>query len=315
MNDIDKKIVALVVTYNRKNLLVESIDALLGQTKSVYKIIVIDNNSTDGTEELFSNGGSYENAKIEFYKMKENLGGAGGFHEGFKLAMEDNNFDYLWIMDDDVIPDLDSLERLLEDSVNLTQHKENFSYLASSVYGLNNEMMNVPQILSAPEHEGKYPDWNEFLEFGLVKIEVATFVSLMIKRDAIAKVGIPIKEYFIWGDDTEYTQRLNKYYGKAYLSGNSKVLHKRKIAETLSLWRENDKNRMGMYIHYFRNNLLNIYRYKNAKSARRMLIHYNIEAIKNISKPNWLYKWKIMQRSIWQYIKTDKKKYFDYTKK
>lgn len=312
MDDKNKKIIALIVTYNRKELLIESIDALLNQTYSVYKIIIIDNNSTDGTEKLFDADGIYCNSSIKYYQLPKNCGGAGGFHEGFKIAMKDTKFDYLWIMDDDVIPDKDALENLIKDSRLLTDKGENFSYIASSVYGLQNELMNVPVVLTTPEQEGSYPDWNKYLKFGLIKIEVATFVSLMIKRSAIEKIGLPIKEYFIWGDDSEYTQRLNKYYGRAYLSGNSRVLHKRKIAETLSLWREKDKKRMKMYIHYFRNNLLNIYKYNSPKKARRMLIHYNIESFKNIGKPNWFYKWKIMQKSIWKYITIDKNEYFHF---
>lgn len=309
-----KNVVALVVTYNRKKLLKESIDSLLGQSYPLSNIIVIDNNSSDGTEDLFRSGEYCGRLNIEYHKMEKNIGGAGGFHNGFEIAMRNKNFDFLWIMDDDVIPERDALEKLLFDTDELDNNGVDFSYLASTVFGLNNEIMNVPQILSSAEREGIYPDWNRFLEFGLVKIEVATFVSLLIKRKAIDKVGLPIKDYFIWGDDTEYTQRLNKYYGRAFLSGNSKVLHKRKMAETLSLWKEKDKARMKMYIHYFRNNLLNVYKYKSPRSSVRMIINYNIEAFKNLRNPNWFYKWKIMQRSIWQYIKINKKKYFDFTK-
>ncbi|MDT2926303.1 glycosyltransferase family 2 protein [Lactococcus lactis] len=309
-----KKVVALVVTYNRKELLIESIDSLLNQSYAVKKIIIIDNNSSDGTDELFSTGKYYNNLIIDYHKMKDNIGGAGGFHNGFKIAMKEVDFDFLWIMDDDVIPDKNSLEKLIYDGEKLSDNGIDFSYLASTVYGPQNDFMNVPQVLTTSEKEGLYPDWNRYLDLGLVKIEIATFVSLLIKRNAIDKVGLPIKDYFIWGDDTEYTQRLNRYYGTAFLSGNSKVLHKRKISGTLSLWKEEDKGRMNMYIHYFRNNLLNLYKYKSLKSSIRMIIIYNVESLKNIGCPNWFYKWKIMQRSILQYVRIKKNRYFDFNR-
>ena len=50
---MNKKVEAVVVTYNRKALLQECIDAILNQTVSVEKLILIDNNSTDGTEESY----------------------------------------------------------------------------------------------------------------------------------------------------------------------------------------------------------------------------------------------------------------------
>lgn len=46
------KIIALVVTYNRKNLLKENLEALLKQDYSEFDILVVDNASTDGTKEF-----------------------------------------------------------------------------------------------------------------------------------------------------------------------------------------------------------------------------------------------------------------------
>ena len=55
------KIVALVVTYNRKNMLKENIESLLNQNTSEFDILIVDNASTDGTEELVK---SFKNDRI-----------------------------------------------------------------------------------------------------------------------------------------------------------------------------------------------------------------------------------------------------------
>ena len=78
--------VAVIVTYNRKDLLKESIEALCGQTRP-SDIMVVDNASTDGTEEMVreimaSMPEHSEHGKIIYHNMGENLGGAGGFSFG-----------------------------------------------------------------------------------------------------------------------------------------------------------------------------------------------------------------------------------------
>src|SRR4028119_143552 len=95
-------VAAVVVTYNRKQLLLECIDALLSQTRSLDKIILIDNACTDGTPEILREKGYLDNAYIDYMRLPENIGGAGGFHEGIKRGYE-VGYDWLWLMDDDTI--------------------------------------------------------------------------------------------------------------------------------------------------------------------------------------------------------------------
>ncbi|WP_180374941.1 glycosyltransferase, partial [Escherichia coli] len=61
---MSKKIIAIVVTYNRVKLLNKVIDALLLQTYKIDKIIVVDNNSSDGTKELIN---SYSQTEIIYH--------------------------------------------------------------------------------------------------------------------------------------------------------------------------------------------------------------------------------------------------------
>ena len=66
----------------------------------------------------------------------------------------------------------------------------------------------------------------ELLQYGIVQIEQATFVSLFFPVSVIRKVGLPIREYFIWGDDIEYTRRISVRNGiPCYMAGKSIVIH------------------------------------------------------------------------------------------
>ena len=139
------RIAAVVVTYNRKQLLSECLGALLNQTKKLDSVIVIDNASTDGTRELFTDNGLFNLPDIDYCPMENNLGGAGGFYEGIKRAYT-QGYDWIWIMDDDTIPQEKALEEFLLAEERI---EGKISFLASAVYGINHEPMNVPNIETA----------------------------------------------------------------------------------------------------------------------------------------------------------------------
>lgn len=240
---------AVVVTYNRKKLLIECLESILSQTISVDKIIVLNNCSTDGTLDFLREKGYEDNTKVEINTLEKNTGGAGGFYFAMKQAYAEGA-DWIWLMDDDCIPENNALEELIEAS-----HRYDASFFASSVFGPNGEFMNVPT-LSAHKSDNGYKDWYEYLSDGVVRIDAATFVSLLISRDSIYKCGLPHKDFFLWGDDIEYTIRLTKNYKPAYFVGKSKVIHKRIGEKALSLITEENKNRIKLYKYYIRNNLV-----------------------------------------------------------
>ncbi|MEW6655473.1 MAG: glycosyltransferase family 2 protein [Aquificota bacterium] len=243
MND---SVCAVVVTYNRKNLLIECLEALQKQTRPIQGIYLIDNASTDGTPELllekgyiseqppqnlkepwekefsvtnFTDGNSI---KLHYVRMHENTGGAGGFYEGVKRGYE-KGYDWLWLMDDDAEPKEDALEIL-------------------SLYFKNNDVVGLAGSVLLPDgniaiyHRGKInlKDIFPLIQIPLnlkeyqkqvIEIDMASFVGLLVKRDAIENIGFPKKEFFIHHDDVEYCIRL-RTIGKILLIPNSVILHK-----------------------------------------------------------------------------------------
>lgn len=239
---------AVVVTYNRLEMLKQCIKALVTQSYESLKIIVVNNNSNDGTTEFLN---TLDNPRIIHMHIDKNVGGAGGFNIGIQAAYS-YNAKWVWVMDDDVIPAPDALKNLIDTTEYLKD--DNISYLASCVYSPEGQAMNTPGIDT--KSANGYPFWYEKLDKGLVKINTATFVSILINSDAIDMCGLPCANFFIWGDDTEYTKRLSKKFGDAYLVGNSKVLHNRHNACNLSIFNEDNINRISMYKYFIRNTLI-----------------------------------------------------------
>ncbi|WP_195951855.1 glycosyltransferase family 2 protein [Clostridium saudiense] len=267
-------ICCVVVTYNRKKLLLECINALQNQTYKLSKIIIIDNNSNDGTEKYLYENGVFESDIIDYQYQSKNLGGAGGFYQGIRKSLQEH-YDWVWIMDDDTIPTENALENFIIALDVLKEEK--VSFLCSKVIGINNEEMNLPSI-SKRLDENSYPIWMKYLNKSIIEVEDATFVSLLVRTDAIKKVGLPWKEFFIWGDDTEYTMRLTTMYGTAYVVGNSVVIHKRLGPSNLSILEEENEKRILMYRYQFRNGLINAKEYFGNKIVFR-IIGGNIKTI------------------------------------
>lgn len=237
----------VIVTYNRKNLLLENISALLNQTYADHDVLIIDNASTDGTRDAVLALG---NPQIKYYNTGENLGGAGGFSYGVRVALEEN-YQYAWLMDDDSMPEKDSLASLMNKAELLDNE---FSFMTSLVYWTDNNMfpMNFPGVNSKNMQQ---TPCMYLKEYKLIPITGCSFVGCFVNLQVAKKAGLPIAEFFIYADDVEYTHRLRREK-PAYLDMDSAILHKapsNKGADIVTagadrIGRFYNQSRNGMYV-------------------------------------------------------------------
>jgi GT2 family glycosyltransferase len=104
-------VVAVVVTWNRLELLQESLAAVHGQTHAPAAIVVVDNDSTDGTRELLDSSYAAD-LGLDVVHLRQNTGGAGGFAVGIEQALL-HHPDLVWLLDDDTVPTPDAAEELV----------------------------------------------------------------------------------------------------------------------------------------------------------------------------------------------------------
>ena len=207
-----KKVAAVIVTYNRKELLKECISCILLQQGYVPDIIVVDNDSSDGTEDVLAP--YVEERQVIYFNTGANLGGAGGFQYGIRKGVE-LGYQYLWLMDDDCMPKNTALRALLS----AAKRHPDFGFLSSKALWRDGSIckMNVQRA----ELTKNVTDFNR----KLIPVVMASFVSLLIKTDTVRELGLPIKEFFIWTDDWEFTRRISRKY-PCYLVTGSEVVHK-----------------------------------------------------------------------------------------
>lgn len=193
----DPRIVAVVVTYNRRDLLNRLVKELRQEAR-LAEIIVVDNASTDGSADDMRDLDG-----VHLVELATNTGGAGGFHTGMVTAL-DRGADLVWLMDDDGVPEPGCLDLLLE--------REGYDFWGPAVLAEED-----PSRLTFPIRlPGRASVVHEMADVeaaavdGVIEGIVIPFNGVLATRELIEKIGPVREEFFIWGDDHEFRLRAER---------------------------------------------------------------------------------------------------------
>jgi rhamnopyranosyl-N-acetylglucosaminyl-diphospho-decaprenol beta-1,3/1,4-galactofuranosyltransferase len=283
-------IAAVVVTYNRKNLLGECLDSLLRQTHPLDGICIVDNHSTDGTYEAlldrelvplvthFDDGPSEvvrsvplpdlpgRCVQVRYIRMPENTGGAGGFHEGMKRAIA-AGFDWLWLMDDDLRTAPEALAVLVQRKEVLAAAQDRpfiLNSLVLSQSGTDGDELAFPLQELSPHGYPKIGIYHWRLSAARGQVRdglyrwICPFNGTFVPARAIREIGLPNKEFYIWGDERDWLWRAVKKFD-VYTVIDSTVFHPSRRADTFS-WQQ----------YYFIRNMFIVNRHFNFPTLRNL---------------------------------------------
>ncbi len=245
-----EKVIAVVVTYNRKALLVECINALHAQSRPLDGILIVNNGSTDGTEEWLQ-----QQTDIQFISQK-NTGSSGGFSTGISWAYS-NGYSWIWCMDDDGYPKQDALEKILEaDDGTLRlmncavidkENKNSFVWKTQQYKTLDEVDCKVIEGIGHP------------------------FNGTLLHRRIVERVGVPRPKFFLWGDETEYYYRIVKQNNIPVCTISDSIHYHPSTAFSLKQdWDYNSAWKMYFYVR----NRFHIHRVKFNNKALALL-HYS----------------------------------------
>ncbi len=247
-------IAAVVVTFNRLNLLKRSLAAIEQQRYSPSSIIIVDNCSTDGTAEFLAEWANIHTAyQKHVVRLDSNLGGSGGFHYGLKTAMNLAP-DWVWLADDDAFPEPDAFELFVN-------HQETYASMAAAQH------RPLGAVCSAVINEGEIDEIHRrrtIIKHGFVQrarsvkkseyaknvfaIDLFTYVGVFIKHEVLTKVGITEKDYFIWYDDSEHAMRISAKYS-VFCDASVRINHNVPAVPNEITWKTfyGERNRMLMF--------------------------------------------------------------------
>lgn len=182
-----EKSIAIVVTYNRLSLLTECIQALRAQTHRLDAILVVNNGSTDATEDWLQKQHDVE------YVTQGNQGSSGGFYTGIKWAF-DKGYSWIWCMDDDGYPSPNAFEKLLEPE---TPHLCLRNCAVINKEDRQRFVWRTGSFKTVQEAQGQ-----------IIRGVGHPFNGTLLHRNIVERVGLPKPALFLWGDESEYYNRI-----------------------------------------------------------------------------------------------------------
>lgn len=190
---------AVVVAYNRCELLHAALEAITSQSMPPTTVHVVDNASTDGTSQMVRR----DFPDVTLHTLATNTGGAGGFAAGLAFAL-DGGAQLAWLMDDDTVPERTALAELVSAYERFPGQRP--AGIASRVVWTDgrDHPMNTPRIRPGATHE----ELSNASSVGCLPVRSASFVSFLVEADAVRAVGLPRAEFFLWNDDFEFSTRL-----------------------------------------------------------------------------------------------------------
>lgn len=206
-------ITVVVVTYNRRNLLEQCLLAISRQTLLPHRLLIVDNASTDGTAEWLTDWASKYVPFAEGVFLAENRGGAGGFAEGLRKAIE-RDADWVWMMDDDAEPHPTALAQLMKIASDTGNVYGSLATNGTDTSWTTTLIDPLPRVVDSAKD---VPD--------KARVQSLPFLGFMIHRDLVQRIGLPDAGYFIAADDIEYCIRAERAGAQLIIAGQSRIEH------------------------------------------------------------------------------------------
>lgn len=206
----------VVLNWNNGKLTNECLVSLQDLAYSDFKVLVVDNGSTDDSVACIHE----QFPKAEIMELRGNFGFAKGNNAGIRRAL-DRGAEYVWLLNNDTTVDPRALQTMVEKA----ESDPKIGAVGSAIYyaadpsrlwvwggGEVNFWLGQPQGFSRP-----VPD---------EKVQYLAGASILLRRSALESVGLLDEEFFLYWEDTEICFRLRREGWRLAVAGDSKVWHK-----------------------------------------------------------------------------------------
>ncbi|MBF0241426.1 MAG: glycosyltransferase family 2 protein [Desulfamplus sp.] len=240
------KILIIIVTWNKQEYVMQLLKSIkkIAYDMQYIDILLVDNASSDDTIATVSK----EYPEVNIISNKENLGGTGGFNTGLKWAAEqpDGKYDYLWLLDNDVVVNRYALIELVE----LLEKNRDAAIAGSSMMQLDypwrvNEIgsyydkhsgslvfnfhcmaierwkgYSVEELISQKHDLSNFiPDFKSYID-----VDYVAAASMLVRADVAKQAGI-WSDFFIHFDDVEWSLRIARMGYRILASCRSLIWH------------------------------------------------------------------------------------------
>lgn len=190
------RVAAAIATFNRRDVLCQCLRAMLAQTWPLDEIVVVDNASSDGTDAMVT----AEFPSVRLVRLAENTGAAGGFAAGLEAGVAGGN-DWVWVFNDDDIPEPEALATMLAAAAALPPRTGIVGCArrdaAGNPYGLGLRWRH--RHIPVPPADPAGPP---------IRVDVVTFSGTLVRAELVRDVGVPKRQFFMMLEDLDYCLRV-----------------------------------------------------------------------------------------------------------
>ena len=240
------RVFIIILNWNNWPDVLECLESLKDNDYPNYQVVIVDNGSDQKPQVL--------NQDIKIIYNEKNLGFSGGNNVGIKYALE-NNADYVLLLNDDTIVSQDFLSKLVE----VAENNNKIGIIGPKIYFYNNDVILSQQAkdlneidssaLPQNDRESKGKLWSaggkinwlynkgEMIgydeedkgQYDLPKVQETEFLTgccVLVKKQAIEKIGLMPEEYFLYYEDTDWSLKARENGFKCVFVPDAKIWHK-----------------------------------------------------------------------------------------
>jgi glycosyltransferase involved in cell wall biosynthesis len=184
IDNLAPKVSIQIITKNRAKLLPLALESALSQTYKNLEIIIIDNNSTDKTEDLVKKYVSNDN-RIKYFRVVENW----GITKTRNFALSKSTGKYVAVLDSD---DFWLTQDKIEKQVEFLQKNSDYVLVGTHTIIVDNHNQKIGEIVNQTE-------WSKIKEMSLIKNQIS-HSSVLIRKDTLMIIDGYDEKYEIWED-------------------------------------------------------------------------------------------------------------------
>jgi len=229
------KVAIIILNWNGSKDTIECVDSVKNIDYPNFEILIVDNGSTDGSQDLFR----IKYPSIAMIENRRNLGFAEGNNVGIKHALKKGT-DYVLLLNNDTIVARDFLDKLVDHA----KKDSKTGIFGPKIYWHNepNRIQSVGASINLwgskdlislwngkdlliwkrdryyPIDKGQFEDVRE--------VETLSGAALLVKKEVIEKTGFLWNEYFASFEDTDWCLRARREGYKVVVVPTSKIWHK-----------------------------------------------------------------------------------------
>lgn len=203
---MEKQYVSIILpTYNREKKIAKAIESVLQQTYPYFELLIIDDGSEDGTEQVVND---YEDERIHYYKMSQNSGQSKARNYGMKMA----KYRYIAFEDSDDLWN----ERKLELQMQAMMSAEKTTVNVGFCYHKLKYDMGEGRYFILPDEKVSVEKKSGDIYAQLLWDNLIGMPTLLIKKECLEEIGF-LDEEMNCLEDYDFALRLAKKYQAIFL--------------------------------------------------------------------------------------------------